>query len=94
MLDEYGGELHACIATIRTLVDEVTPESIETELLDREDVVTHQEIIVFCKKRTYHQKQKCLAKTAAEINVNSLSKHAVDTPVPGRDKASLEQRIA
>ena len=43
------------------MIDEVIPESIETELLDHDDVVTWEDVIAFCKKRTYHLKHKTLA---------------------------------
>ena len=33
-LDVFGAELHRCPETLRTMIDGIIPESIETELLD------------------------------------------------------------
>ena len=91
-LDEFGAELHRCPETLRTMIDEIIPESIETELLDHEDVVTYQDVITFCKRRTYQQKQKSLARSATKGKVNSLKEgsEASETPIPDGFDADLE----
>ena len=91
-LDEFGAELLQCPEQLRSMIDEVIPEAIETELLDHDDVITYSDVIGFCNKRTYHLKQKTLARAASREKVNALTKDkaATDVPVPGGDEASLE----
>ena len=87
-LDEFSPELRQCPDTLRSMIDEIIPESIETELLNHDDVVTFNDVIQFCKKRTYNMKEKALAKAASKGKMNALAgtSEAASTPVPGGDK--------
>ena len=69
------------------MIDEIIPESIENELINHDEVVTWKDVIAFCKRRTYHLKQKTLARSS-KGKVNALtptSQTAADQPVPDDD---------
>ena len=85
-LEEFAPELLRCPEQLRSMVDEVIPESIETELLNHEDVVTYRDVIAFCKRRTYHLKQKSLVKSSkGKVNALAGAGEATEKPVPVDD---------
>ena len=91
-LAEYGAEPINCPDQLRSMVDEIIPEALKTELLDHDDVITWQDVIAFCKKRTYHLKAKSLAKAAAKGKVHALAarKDVSEIPVPTEGDTELE----
>ena len=91
LLDEFAPDMLQCPETLRSMVDEIIPESIESELINHDEVVTWKDVVAFCKRRTYHLKQKTLAKSS-KGKVNALaplsSAAAADQPVPDDDDLS------
>ena len=85
-LEESAPELIRCPEQLRSMVDEIIPESIETELLNHEEVVTYRDVIAFCKRRTYHLKQKSLVRSSkGKVNALAGASEAVEKPVPADD---------
>ena len=87
LLDEFAPDMLQCPETLRSMIDEIIPESIKNELINHDEVVTWKDVIAFCKRRTYHLKQKTLARSS-KGKVNALtptSQTAADQPVPDDD---------
>ena len=63
LLDEYGKELTSYPLLLRTQILAIIPSDLETILTDgsHAEVKTYQDIIRFCKARTYRVQQKVLA---------------------------------
>ena len=90
LLDEFAPDMLQCPETLRSIVDEIIPESIENELLNHDEVVAWKDVIAFCKRRTYNLKQKTLARSSkGKVNALALtSQTAADQPVPDDDDLS------
>ena len=60
-LETHNAELLAAPQVLRSTILGVVPTEYEDEILSRPEVVTYQDIIAFCKKRTTYKRQKALS---------------------------------
>ena len=67
LLEEYRQELMNCPLQLRTKILAIIPPDLETILTDgtHPEVKIYQDIIRFCKARTYHARQRFLQPTAS-----------------------------
>ena len=63
-LDEYGQELFAAPSMLRTMLLEILPDEFEAEVLDRPEIIDHEQILAFVKRRPEYKRQQKLAKHA------------------------------
>ena len=85
-LDEYGQEMFAAPGMLRTMLLEILPDEFENDVLDRPELVDHEQILAFVKRRLEHKRQKKLAEHARKHGgamVNAVTTHeAAPAPEP------------
>ena len=77
-LDEYGQELFAAPSMLRTMLLEILPDEFEAEVLDRPEIIDHEQILAFVKRRLEYKRQKKLAEHARKHGgamINAVSYH-------------------
>ena len=50
-LDEYGHEMFAAPGMLRTMLLETLPDEFENDVLDRPELIDHEQILAFAKRR-------------------------------------------
>ena len=80
-LETHNQELLAAPNVLRTMILGVIPTEYEDEILVRPEVITHRDIILFCKNRTTYKRQKALAeitRRSTQGRINSLAEDRED----------------
>ena len=77
-LETHNQELLAAPNVLRTMILGVIPTEYEDEILVRPEVITHRDIILFCKNRTTYKRQKALAEITRRSTQGRINHLAED----------------
>ena len=82
LFTEFGAGLESAPGQLVIVFKEKLPDSIITELLDHPDVVTYDDILQFCSRRTNHGKKTELCERAKKRILANMRIHSL--PVVGQ----------